>query len=105
MRNSKPFSQISSLVVYRLFFHPLARIPGPLIQRISGVPRIWQCYIGNRYLREAEAHEKYGRCYLFETCHFELLLNVFRRIGCSYGAKLGRWTTKEDVPDYSEQTS
>ncbi|POS74313.1 isotrichodermin C-15 hydroxylase [Diaporthe helianthi] len=51
---------ISSLVVYRLFFHPLARIPGPLIQRISGVPRIWQCYIGNRYLCEMRAHDKYG---------------------------------------------
>ncbi|KAI3391887.1 hypothetical protein diail_6655 [Diaporthe ilicicola] len=51
---------ICGLIVYRLFFHPLAGVPGPLLQRMSGVPRIWQCYVGNRYLCEAEAHEKYG---------------------------------------------
>ncbi|KAG8160840.1 hypothetical protein KVR01_009104 [Diaporthe batatas] len=50
----------AGLVTYRLFFHPLARIPGPLLQRISGLPRIWQCYVGNRYLCEIQAHEKYG---------------------------------------------
>lgn len=35
----------------------------------------------------------------------ELLLNFFRRIGCSHGAKLGKRITEEDALDYSDQIS
>ncbi|KAF2997019.1 hypothetical protein E8E14_005059 [Neopestalotiopsis sp. 37M] len=48
------------VVVYRLWFHPLAGVPGPFLQRISGLPRIWQCRRGNRHICEIEAHRKYG---------------------------------------------
>ncbi|KAL8792780.1 MAG: hypothetical protein Q9195_004593 [Heterodermia aff. obscurata] len=51
---------LSLLIVYRLFFHPLARIPGPLLWKVSGIPRMWQCYKGNRHICEWTAHEKYG---------------------------------------------
>ncbi|KAK9783893.1 putative Cytochrome P450 [Seiridium cardinale] len=48
------------LISYRLWFHPLAKVPGPFLQRISGLPRIWQCRNGNRHICEIEAHRKYG---------------------------------------------
>lgn len=50
------------LAVYRICpgLHPLARVPGPFLQRVSGLPRVWQCRKGNRHLQELAAHEKYG---------------------------------------------
>lgn len=48
------------VVIYRLFFHPLARIPGPLLGRST---RLWYAY----HTRKGRAreltkmlHEKYG---------------------------------------------
>ena len=52
--------QAVGLSLYRVTLHPLARIPGPRTQKLSGWPRIWHCYAGDRYLREAEGHKKYG---------------------------------------------
>ncbi|KAK8032609.1 hypothetical protein PG990_002343 [Apiospora arundinis] len=50
------------LAVYRICpgLHPLARVPGPFLQRVSGLPRVWHCQKGNRHLQELAAHEKYG---------------------------------------------
>lgn len=52
--------QLISLAVYRLFFHPLSKIPGPFLQRISHLPRILQCRDGDRHLQEMASHERYG---------------------------------------------
>ncbi|KAF2718171.1 cytochrome P450 [Polychaeton citri CBS 116435] len=51
---------LSCVAIYRLYFHPLAKVPGPLFQRISGIPRMWHCYAGDRHLREMQAHQSYG---------------------------------------------
>ena len=39
-----------ALVIYRLFFHPLARVPGP---RLAAISNIWQA----RYVRDGRARE------------------------------------------------
>lgn len=48
------------LIVYNLWFHPLRKIPGPLLARVS---RLW-ARIGNFYGRKSErihaAHLRYG---------------------------------------------
>jgi hypothetical protein len=51
---------ILSAIIYRLTFHPLARIPGP---RLAGISTIWLAYHvrqGKCATWEPELHRKYG---------------------------------------------
>ncbi|GKZ73328.1 hypothetical protein AnigIFM50267_010012 [Aspergillus niger] len=47
-------------VVNNLFFHPLAKVPGPFINRISKIPWDYWQWSGRLPQRTAEAHLKYG---------------------------------------------
>ncbi|SPO04666.1 related to cytochrome P450 CYP3/CYP5/CYP6/CYP9 subfamilies [Cephalotrichum gorgonifer] len=53
---------LSSLVIYRLFFHPLARFPGP---RLAAITRLYEGYYdlyqnGQYTFKIAELHKQYG---------------------------------------------
>ncbi|TLS21068.1 uncharacterized protein PpBr36_10469 [Pyricularia pennisetigena] len=49
------------LSVYRLYFHPLAKIPGPPLMAISDVPFQFQCYVQGIFAKRAVSiHAKYG---------------------------------------------
>jgi len=51
---------IASVLVYRLFFHPLAKIPGPFFARCSTLWQNW-CYWGGTWHDDIlRVHEKYG---------------------------------------------
>ncbi|KAI0015455.1 cytochrome P450 monooxygenase-like protein [Xylariomycetidae sp. FL0641] len=41
---------VFSSIVYNLYFHPLARIPGPLWGRVSGIPSWYHAYRGDRHI-------------------------------------------------------
>ncbi|EON68271.1 hypothetical protein W97_07529 [Coniosporium apollinis CBS 100218] len=47
--------------VYRVTLHPLAKYPGPFLQRISDWPLVFHCYGGNRHIIEYQNHQKYGK--------------------------------------------
>ncbi|CCX31761.1 cytochrome P450 [Pyronema domesticum] len=49
-----------TIVVYRLWFHPLAKYPGPLLARITDWNTAWRAWKGDRYLELYYAHQKYG---------------------------------------------
>ena len=50
------------VVFYRLFLHPLADIPGPVLARASYIYSFWHNLHGGRfYLRVNELHDQYGK--------------------------------------------
>lgn len=52
------------LIIYRLFFHPLAKVPGPKLLAISSLPRgIRHNFLGSWYKDVATLHAKYGRVF------------------------------------------
>lgn len=49
------------VVIYRIYFHPLAKVPGPLLARITWLYSFWYNIVTKRfYLRVQELHEQYG---------------------------------------------
>ncbi|PVH83179.1 cytochrome P450 [Cadophora sp. DSE1049] len=51
---------ISGLVIYRVFFHPLARYPGPFFAKVSDFYSMYTAWTGDRHLDFHRCHEKYG---------------------------------------------
>jgi len=50
-----------SVVVYRLFFHPLGRFPGPVLARLTKLYGTWLAGKESMYHKELKAmHDKYG---------------------------------------------
>lgn len=52
---------VLATAVYRLYFHPLAKYPGPFWARISGIPQWWHTYKKERHLWIQQLHEQYGK--------------------------------------------
>lgn len=50
-------------IIYRLYFHPLAKYPGPLFHKISILPSLYYAWTGTRHLVYDELHKKYGKLY------------------------------------------
>lgn len=49
-----------SFLVYRAFFHPLSKVPGPLICRLSSIWTWYHSYIGDEGSQINALHDKYG---------------------------------------------
>ena len=52
-------------VVYNLYFHPLAKYPGPFLARISGIPDFCWALTGRRHLWLCRNHETYGEVFRY----------------------------------------
>jgi hypothetical protein len=51
---------IVTIVIYRLYFHPLAKFPGPKLNAISPVPSIISLLKGRIPLEVKQMHDIYG---------------------------------------------
>ncbi|KAK4141030.1 cytochrome P450-like protein [Dichotomopilus funicola] len=49
------------VVVYRLFFHPLAKYPGPFLAKLTDAYMLYFAWRGDRHLEFWRMHEKYGK--------------------------------------------
>ncbi|KAL7268966.1 hypothetical protein RUND412_008386 [Rhizina undulata] len=49
------------VIMYRLYFHPLSKYPGPFLAKITSLPALYHAIRGDRHLVAYEAHKKYGR--------------------------------------------
>lgn len=54
-------SYIVAIVVYRLYFHPLAKYPGPFWACISGFPSYWHTLQQDRHIWLWRLQEEYGK--------------------------------------------
>ncbi|KAI5803281.1 cytochrome P450 [Peziza echinospora] len=50
----------TTLIVYRLYLHPLAKYPGPFLAKITPMHASWHAYKGDRHLLLYRLHKKYG---------------------------------------------
>ncbi|KAI5920170.1 isotrichodermin C-15 hydroxylase [Camillea tinctor] len=55
----------TGLVVYRVFFHPLAKYPGPFLAKITDAYQLYHAWKGDRHLEFWRMHQKYGRVVRF----------------------------------------
>lgn len=51
---------ITSVAIYRLYFHPLAKYPGPLFGRLTQAYDVYHAYRGSKHINFLHLHEKYG---------------------------------------------
>lgn len=60
------------VAIYRLTFHPLAKYPGPLLDRITQWPEAISAWRLSRHLDLDRLHERYGmscQILLFGLCY------------------------------------
>ena len=50
----------TSMVIYRLFFHPLRQFPGPRLAKISKLYHVFCCLKQDNHRLKARWHERYG---------------------------------------------
>lgn len=51
---------VTGVVAYRLFFHPLAKYPGPLLAKVTDAYMLYHAWKGDRHLEFWRLHETYG---------------------------------------------
>lgn len=54
---------LASLIIYRLFFHPLSKVPGPKLAAISRLYDFYyDCILGGKFVfKIEELHTQYGK--------------------------------------------
>ncbi|KAF4855998.1 Cytochrome P450 monooxygenase apf7 [Colletotrichum siamense] len=54
------FLAVVALCVYRLYFHPYAKYPGPFLAKLTSWYSVYHTYIGDLHIDIWRCHEKYG---------------------------------------------
>jgi cytochrome P450 len=58
-------SYLFGLIIYRVYFHPLSKYPGPLWAKITDLYSTYHAWKGDRHLEFWRCHEKYGNIVRF----------------------------------------
>ncbi|KAF4585910.1 Cytochrome P450 family protein [Ophiocordyceps camponoti-floridani] len=54
-----------AVAVHRIWFHPLAGYPGPLLAKVTNVYQLYYAYKGDRHLEFWRMHQRYGKIVRF----------------------------------------
>jgi hypothetical protein len=52
--------KFTTMIIYRLAFHPLAKFPGPFLAKITDFYSVYHAWKGDRHIEFYRCHEKYG---------------------------------------------
>ncbi|KAM5362864.1 hypothetical protein ACJZ2D_012313 [Fusarium nematophilum] len=53
---------VLNICIYRLFFHPYAKYPGPFLAKLTSWYSVYHTYHGDLHIDIWECHKKYGDC-------------------------------------------
>ena len=53
-------SYLSFLIIYRVYFHPLSKYPGPFWAKVTDLYQTYHAWKGDRHLEFWRCHERYG---------------------------------------------
>lgn len=70
------FSHVLVTAIYNLYFHPLAKFPGPFLAKLSTIPSWYHTKNQDRHLWLLSLQEKYGALTLFQSTHTLSLSSV-----------------------------
>ncbi|CAI6236518.1 unnamed protein product [Periconia digitata] len=96
------FGYFLSRTIYNLFFHPLAKIPGPFFAKISRFPGFYHAIKGDRHLWIWQCHQIYGDKIRVQPNQVLFLSQQAHRDIYNYKANVRRaktyeaWKTTED---------
>ncbi|KAH7406635.1 cytochrome P450 [Phaeosphaeria sp. MPI-PUGE-AT-0046c] len=91
---------VIAVLIYRIYFHPLAEYPGPLAYKLSGWPLLWQAYKGDRHIWHLKDHGKYGP--IVRIAPDSLSFNTASALSTIYGPRSanvekGEWYKTFDI--------
>ncbi|KUJ20673.1 cytochrome P450 [Mollisia scopiformis] len=56
---------LATLVIYRVFFHPLAKYPGPFIAKVTDLYSVYHAWKADRHIDFQRCHQKYGNVFRY----------------------------------------
>ena len=99
---------IFGLVIYRIYFHPLAKYPGPLLAKITDLYSTYHAYKQDRHLEFWRCHEKYGNIVRFGPNSLSFNSNTALKEIYGYKANVRKadfylafWATKDAFSTHS----
>lgn len=85
---------VVSVAIYRLYFHPLSKYPGPLLWSVSRFPYAYNLATGALPHRILEIHEKYGP--IVRLAPYELSFTTEDAWADIYGKQQGKPQLQKD---------
>ncbi|KAG9230345.1 putative Isotrichodermin C-15 hydroxylase [Amylocarpus encephaloides] len=85
---------VVGIVIYRLYFHPLSRYPGPFLNKVSDLPATIWVLKGRLPMETRKIHEKYGP--IIRLSPTELSFNTVQAWTDIYGHRNGRQDLNKD---------
>ncbi|KEZ38899.1 Cytochrome p450 family protein [Scedosporium apiospermum] len=79
-----------ALVVYRLFFHPLSKYPGPWLAKVTNGYQLYHAWKGDRHLQFWRLHQKYGPIVRFAPNGLSFNSSTALRSIYSYRSNVGK---------------